>query len=241
MLAVVSHDLRSPLGAIAAAAAAIGRRASPGPEGDATRRSAATIGRVSARMSRLVADLLDCASIESGRLSIARAPLLPADAAEEGVEAIRPLAAEAGVHVAAQPRSPVPAVDGDRARVQQVLQNVLSNAVSVTPRGGAVCVGYRRRGDHVVFYVADGGPGVAAEDRRRIFERYWRGPEAGHRGVGLGLSIAKGIVEAHGGRLWVAARRGRGAVFRFSLPIAASGAAQAEGASPTGEHLRAAR
>jgi signal transduction histidine kinase len=243
MLAVVSHDLRSPLGTIAAAAAAVGRRASPGPEGDAIRRSAATIGRVSGRMGRLVGDLLDLAAIECGRLSIAHGALRPADAAEEAVEAIRPLAAEAGVHVAAQPASPVPPVEGDRARVQQVLQNVLSNAVSVTPRGGAVCVGYRQRGAHVVFSVADGGPGVAPEDRRRIFERYWRGAEAGHRGVGLGLSIAKGIVEAHGGRLWVATRRGRGAVFRFSLPLAVAEVARGEGAAHEGraERLRVAR
>jgi PAS domain S-box-containing protein len=219
MLAVVSHDLRTPLGAIAAAAGAIGRRTPPGPEGDAIRRSAATIGRVAQRLGRLVADLLDLAAIESGRLSISRGPLRPSDAAEEAVEAIRPLAAEAGVNVHAQPASPSPLVEGDRARVQQVLVNVLSNAVSVTPRGGAVCVGYRTRGEHVVFSVADCGPGVAPTERRRIFERYWRGAEAGHRGVGLGLSIAKGIVEAHGGRLWVAARRGRGAVFRFSLPV----------------------
>lgn len=241
MLAVVSHDLRSPLGSIVAAAAAIGRRAAPGPEGDAIRRSAATIGRVSGRMGRLVGDLLDLASIESGRLSIARAPLRPADAVDEAVEGIRPLAAEKGVHVAAQPSPSAPAVEGDRARIQQVLVNVLSNAVSVTPRGGAVCVGLRRRGDRVLFSIADGGPGVARADRRRIFERYWRGPEAGHRGVGLGLSIAKGIVEAHGGRLWVAGRRGRGAIFRFTLPFAAAGAhADPARAAPAGAERAAA-
>ncbi len=227
MLAVVSHDLRTPLGAIAAAAGTIARRAPPDPEDDVIRRSAATIRRVAHRMGRLVADLLDLAAIESGRLSIGRAPLRPSDAVEEAVEAIRPLAAEAGVHVVAQPPSPSPFVDGDRARVQQVLVNVLSNAASVTPRGGAVCVGHRARGAWVVFSVGDGGPGVAAADRRRIFERYWRGPEARHRGVGLGLAIAKAIVEAHGGRLWVAARRGRGAVFRFSLPVALQASAGA--------------
>ena len=245
MLAVVSHDLRTPLASIVAGAAVIGRRAPRGPEGDPIRRAAATIERVSGRMGGLVGDLLDLVSIESGRLSVTRASLRPSEVVEEAVEGIGPLAAEAGVHVAAQrPSSGMPPVHGDRARVQQVLQNVLSNAVSVTPRGGAVCVGYRRRGDHVVFSVADGGPGVAPEERRRIFERYWRGAEAGHRGVGLGLSIAKGIVEAHGGRLWVASRRGSGARFRFSLPVAAPASAEADAGAreaPAAEERRASR
>jgi PAS domain S-box-containing protein len=235
MLALVSHDLRSPLGAVGLAAAAIARRAPPGPDAEPLRRSAATIGRLSERMGRLVGDLLDLAAIDSGRLSMARAPLSARQIAEEAVEAMRPLAGEAGVDLAAEPSPPsAPLVDGDRARVEQVLQNLLSNAVAATPRGGAVRVAYRRRGGHVVFSVADGGGGVPREERRRIFERYQRGERPKYRGAGLGLSIARGIVEAHGGRLWVASRRGRGACFRFSVPLAGQKPAPASALVPAG-------
>jgi PAS domain S-box-containing protein len=220
MLAVVSHDLRSPLGAILASASVLERSAPAGPVGERVRRSAGIIARTSARMARLVGDLLDLAALDSGRLSIAPAPLRPGEVIEEAADAIRPLAAEAGVHVAVQPPGPSPLVHGDRARLEQVLVNVLSNAVKVSPRGGSVCVGYRRRGGHVVFSVADCGPGIAPEERARVFERYWRGGDAEYQGTGLGLAIARGIVEAHGGQIWAASRRGRGAIFRFSVPVA---------------------
>lgn len=225
MLAVVSHDLKSPLGAILASATLLERTAPAGPEGERVRRSAGIVVRTSARMARLVGDLLDLAAIDSGRLSIAPSPLSPWEVIEEAAEAIRPLAAEAGVHVAVQPPGPAPLVHGDRARLEQVLVNVLSNAVKVSPRGGSVCVGYRRRGGHVVFSVADSGPGIAPEDRARVFERYWRGGDADYQGTGLGLAIARGIVEAHGGQIWAATRRGRGAIFRFSVPVTREAAA----------------
>jgi PAS domain S-box-containing protein len=231
LLAVVSHDLRSPLGAIQVAARLVEQSAPSGAAGDPGRRSAALIERASARMGRLVEDLLDLASVESGRLSMTQVPLRPGEIAEEAADAIRLLAAEAGVDVAVQPRTVTAAVAGDRGRVQQVLSNLLSNAVGMTPAGGCVCVGYRQRGGHVVFSVADSGPGIPSEDRRRIFERFWRGPDARYRGSGLGLAISRAIVEAHGGRIWAGTGRSRaGAVFRFTLPIAGPGAL--EGSPP---------
>jgi signal transduction histidine kinase len=225
-LAIVSHDLRNPLSAIRLATATLERQAPPGDGGEPVRRAAAAIVRGSERMDRLIRDLVDLASIDAGRLSIFRRRLAPRETAADAVEAIRPLASEAGVVVTLEPAPPAPCVDADAERVQQVLVNLLSNAVKVTPAGGEVRLRFRARRHDVVFSVSDAGPGIAPADQDRVFERYWRGHHAPYRGTGLGLSIARGIVEAHGGRLWVLSRPGAGATCRFTLP-----AASAEGAS----------
>ena len=221
-LAIVSHDLRTPLGTIAAAAELVRRTASPDEDGEPARQAAATIARVGGHMARLVGDLLDVASIDAGRLAMAGGHLAPEDLARDAAEAIRPLAEDAGVRVSVRAR-PAPHVEADPERLQQVLANLLSNAVKVTPRGGTVRVTYEARRGHVVFSVRDAGPGIVREHRARVFDRYWRGG-AGYRGTGLGLAIAKSIVEAHGGRLWVGSRAGVGATFRFTVPTVAPGA-----------------
>jgi len=229
-LAIVSHDLRTPLGTIRAAAEVVRRSAPPDEHGEPARRAAATIARVSGQMSRLVGDLLDLASIDAGRLSMAPGHLAPEDLAREAAEAVQALADEAGVRVAVAGRA-APRVDADRERIQQVLVNLLSNAIKMTPRGGTVRVSYEARRGAVVFSVRDAGPGIAHEHRGRLFDRYWRGG-VGYRGTGLGLSIAKSIVEAHGGRLWVAGRSSPGATFRFTLRAAGEATAWTEAMTP---------
>lgn len=216
-LAVVSHDLRTPLATIGAAAEVVRRTASPREDGRPARAAAATIARVGGQMSRLVGDLLDLASIDAGRLAMAPGSVAPEDVARDAGEVVQALAEGAGVRVLVAAHRAQPRIEADRERIQQVLANLLSNAIKVTPRGGAVRVSFEPRRGHVVFSVRDAGPGIVREHRDRVFDRYWRGG-AGYRGTGLGLSIAKSIVEAHGGRLWVGGGSGAGATFRFTIP-----------------------
>jgi signal transduction histidine kinase len=105
--------------------------------------------------------------------------------------------------------------------VQQLLGNLVGNAIKFTPRGGKVTVDAVRSGAEVQFSVADTGPGIPAEVSEHVFERYWRGRERDYtKGVGLGLFISKGIVDAHGGRIWLESVLGRGTTFYFTLPLA---------------------
>ena len=110
---------------------------------------------------------------------------------------------------------------GDRERLRQVLSNLVGNAIKFTPSAGSVRIDTRIEDGYVRFAVTDTGPGIARADQARIFERYWRGAEPKPQsGTGLGLYIAKGIVDAHGGRLWVESAEGRGSTFAFTIPRA---------------------
>jgi len=115
----------------------------------------------------------------------------------------------------------VPLVSADRTRVVQVLSNLLRNAIKFTPRDGRIVIGVDTSDHAVQFSVTDTGPGISAEKRARVFDRYWQSSQgARQRGAGLGLSIAKGIVEAHGGRIWVESVPGEGSEFAFTIPQA---------------------
>ena len=126
------------------------------------------------------------------------------------------------VHLMLAVPGAAPSVMADESRILQVLSNLLSNAMKFTPPGGAITIGVRAESDRVVFAIGDEGPGIPPEDVPRLFDRFWharRGDEG--RGTGLGLAIAKGIVEAHDGRIWVETAPGAGATFCFSVPLAA--------------------
>lgn len=216
VLGFVAHDLRNPLHVILTAVE-LARMEAAGEDvraADPLR----LIERAARRMGRLVQDLLDETAIETGRLSLERAPcrpgaLLHAAAAEE-----RALAAHARVTLEVQAARRLPAVCADRERVLQVLANLVGNALKFTPAGGHVFLGAADEGHCVRFWVRDDGPGIPAEARRHLFDPFWQArPDS--RGVGLGLAIARGLVEAHGGRVWAeAGDGGRGTVFQFSLP-----------------------
>jgi signal transduction histidine kinase len=112
----------------------------------------------------------------------------------------------------------IPEVWADLDRLLQVFENLVGNAVKFTEPGGRITVGAARRGDDVLFWVADTGAGIAAEDLPHLFDRFWQARKATRRGAGLGLPIVKGIVEAHGGRIWVESTLGRGSTFFFTIP-----------------------
>jgi len=221
VLAMVSHDLKSPLGAIVMAAAMILRRAPEGAAGEGLRKHADVIHRSANRMDRLIRDLLDLATLQEGRLPLRRALHRVAEIVDEAVASFGPLAQQKGLGLRAEVCVDLPEIHCDRDRILQVFSNLISNAIQVTPAGGAVTVGCERRPEAVVLSVADTGPGIREEEQAHLFERFWRAADVGYSGTGLGLGISKALVEAHGGTIRVESRPGQGARFAFTLPIAA--------------------
>jgi PAS domain S-box-containing protein len=216
MLAIVSHDLRNPLGAIALSSALLLRE---GPRELA--QQALRIQRCAERMDQLTSDLLDLSAIETGRLTIARTEQHVRAVAAEAVEALQPLADEKHVRLTNEAQRSEAVVSCDFARIVQVLSNLIGNAIKFTDPGGEITVRVMEDEDRITYVVSDTGAGIAEIDLPHIFDRYWKG-NAGTRGVGLGLAIAKGLVDAHGGTLWAESRLGHGSTFSFTLPTKAA-------------------
>ena len=219
VLAIVSHDLRNPIHTISMAAA---WELEVLPEGDTQHRKQWHIVRRSAeRANRLIQDLLDVARIEAGQLSVEAAPSAAADLVAEAVELHASVAGDKGVElVQLATAADLPAVLADRERTLQVFGNLLGNAIKFTPAGGQVSVGAEAAPGAVVFSVADTGPGIAPEHLPHLWDRFWQAQRASRSGAGLGLAIARGIVEAHGGEVVVDSELGRGTRFRLTLPAA---------------------
>jgi PAS domain S-box-containing protein len=225
VLRVVSHDLRNPLGAVVAHADMLLEDAEAPPE---HRREWASITRRAAgQMTRMIRDLMDAAHLQSGRLSIEPAPCAVRPLVWEAVQMLRPLAAERGQRLEWEVADGLPEVHADRERVLQVLMNLVGNAARFTPADGEITISVRPLVGQVAFSVRDTGPGIAEEDRERVFEPFWRGRRAGRDGLGLGLAIARWLVEAHGGTVRADGAEGGGAVLEFTLPLAAAQAGRA--------------
>jgi signal transduction histidine kinase len=218
VLAVVSHDLKSPLSAIGLTAQLLARKLAADP---GVLRSLANIESAASHASALLRDLLDMASIQAGRLAVTAEPTDPGEIAGDALEQLAPVAQERGVTISLEGRGPP--VLADRGRLVQVLGNLLGNAAKASARGSAVTLRLTEVAGGVRFEVVDTGVGIAPEDLPRIFEAYWSaqhapGAPARERGSGLGLVIAKGILDAHGASLEVESTLGRGTTFSFTLP-----------------------
>jgi len=215
-LAVVSHDMKSPLHAIRLSVGLLLRKAPP----DDLRGYIGVIDRSSQRMDRLVRDLLDVRAIEAGRLRVEPRPHDAIELVAEAVQGAQASAAEKSQVLRAETRTDGVRVLCDRERILQVLSNLIDNAIKFTPKRGAVVVRAGRVGDAVLFWVTDTGAGVGQEQLPHIFDRYWQARAAARQGSGLGLFIAKRIVEAHGGRIWAESVLGSGSTFHFTVPVA---------------------
>jgi signal transduction histidine kinase len=220
ILAVVSHDLKNPLGAILMTTDALAKR---GVVEERRRGYAQAFGRIqrsAERMLRLIEDLLDFASIETGHLAIKRRPQDPGPMIQETLTSFEGVALDKGQQLTADLQPGLPKVYCDRDRILQVFSNLVGNATKATPGGGSITLRAEARDHDLLFSIADTGPGISEEDATHLFERYWRADEVEYKGTGLGLAIAKGIVNAHGGRIWAESELGQGATFFFTVPTA---------------------
>jgi two-component system sensor histidine kinase KdpD len=221
LLSSVSHDLRTPLGVVTGATSAL--LDPDAPKDEATRRELLETAHEEAlRLNRLVRNLLDMTRLESGALKVQK-DLQPIEEVV-GAALNRTEDRLRGREVHTSIPRDLPLVPFDSALIEQVLINLLENATKYTPAGSPIEVAARIREGHdrqkeVEVEVADRGPGVAQHDAERVFDKFYRVREGEGGGVGLGLTICRGIVRAHGGRIWVEDRPGGGASFRFTLPI----------------------
>jgi signal transduction histidine kinase len=220
-LGLVSHDLRNMLGSVIGFAALIAKEESADNRRERVLAYAQRIQRSGARMNRLIGDLMDVASIEAGKLVVAREVGDPVPAVVEAVDAFQAQASAGGVSLEAEIVQPVPRIPLDSARIFQVLINLLSNAVKFTPRGGRILVRVERVGSDLCFTVRDTGVGIPADRLNYVFERFVQVSDD-RRGMGLGLYISKCIVEGHGGRIRVESTLGVGSAFLFTLPLQAA-------------------
>jgi PAS domain S-box-containing protein len=216
VLGVVSHDLRNPLSAVSMYAHTLLEHP-PVDDGERRVLYRLTLDAVE-WMHRMMEDLVDVASIDAGRLAVLLEPQLVAQIVEATLNMMSARAAADEVTLVTDVDPLTPLVSADAARVVQVLTNLVSNAIKFTPAGGRVTIGAAPRGTEVLFSVRDTGAGIAAEHLEHVFDRFWqhRG-EGRRRGTGLGLAIARGIVAAHGGRIWAESSAGGGSTFHFTL------------------------
>lgn len=220
-LSIVSHDLKNPMAALLLGVQRLARLVDGAkkPQGD---QLLGKLERTVRGMNRLIDGLLDLARIEAGRLQLDVRAETPAAVTARALEPLESLAAERGqrLEVAVPPELPPARWDPDR--IAQVLANLVGNALKFGPENAPVRVRAEAHGNGVRFSVSDSGPGIAPDVVEHLFDRYWQpsGPLQ-KRGHGLGLFIVKGIVEAHGGRVWVETSLGRGATFHFTIPGAA--------------------
>lgn len=216
LMAVLSHDLRDPLSAVAMNAALMLKET---PEGeDRTRRRAAAIQRAAGRTARMIDDILSASAIEAGKVTLHPKPHDAAALAREALEQHLPLALESSLRLVLDVAGEPGQVLCDPDQVARVFSNLLGNAFKFSPAGTTVSIRVERVGGAVRFAVSDEGPGVPAQLSESIFERGFQAARPAQEGLGLGLSIAKGLIDAHGGQIGVESEEGAGATFWFALP-----------------------
>lgn len=214
VLGIVAHDLRNPLNVIAAASSSLHQRL---PD-LLSRRPIERIMRAAQRAEHLIRDLLDISAIETGQFSIEKRQLDTTNIILQAIESQQGLAASSSVILASDLSPDLPWIEADEERLLEVLENLLGNAVKFTMAGGTVTVGAAPRDGELLIWVKDNGPGIAKEHLPRLFDRFWQATKADRRGTGLGLTICRAIVEAHGGKIWAESELGNGTTMFFTLP-----------------------
>jgi signal transduction histidine kinase len=223
LIAAVSHDLRTPLASLRVMVEAIADGVADDPA--TVRRYIAAMERETVSLGKLIDDLFEIARLDAGQVTLRLEPSPIATLVLETLEAMNAQAARQGVALRSNVDWGVPPVMIDPDRIQRVLYNLIQNAIRHTPADGSVVVQVLDRGPDVQVNVCDTGEGIAEGDLPHVFDRFYRGDKARSRdgggGAGLGLTIARRLVETHGGRIWVAQPPEGGSVFSFTLPKAA--------------------
>src|SRR5689334_5528696 len=216
MMGVVSHDLRNPVAAVKMLSRAV-LNAGDG-DADGAKENLALIAEAAEQMDLLIRDLLDVTRIDVGQLQLAPEVVEPSELLDEALRTLRPLVDDRRIKLDVTVDKDLPKVRADTERVQQVISNLVGNAIKFTPSGGQITIAARRDGSDVIFSVADSGSGIAEDQLPKVFDRYWQSTRTDRQGAGLGLAIAKGIVEAHGGEIRIESKPGQGTRVEFSLP-----------------------
>lgn len=216
VLAVVAHDLRNPLSIIVSSADLLLQERLDRIK---KRQLLSVMLRSARQMNRLIADLLDTVRLQAGKFTLEVEEVPVKTIFTQTEEAFRPLAANRSIELVAVPPTDDVAVRADPFRVSQIIGNLIANALKFTPERGTVTLRASPNGHNVAFHVTDTGPGIEPGDVEHLFDNFWQARND-HRGVGLGLPIAKGMVEAHGGMIWCETQPGQGATFSFTLPRA---------------------
>lgn len=220
ILAIVAHDLRSPLNGITMAADMLRHYLRDDPNA-AHRRPADAILMEADRMNYLIQDLLDVRAIEGGGMAVDPLPVPAATLIKDAADHSRAECSAAGIDLRLDVSPDLPRVLADRTRVARVFGNLIANAIRFTPSGGSITLGAQSCGDYVCFEVTDTGPGIPETQQDQVFTPFWQGEDAGRAGgAGLGLSIARGIIAAHGGHVSVSSAPSEGSTFTFTLPRA---------------------
>jgi signal transduction histidine kinase/ActR/RegA family two-component response regulator len=217
VLGVVAHDLRNPISVIALAATTLLHRL---PDSSA-RRPVERIVRGAQRADRLIHDLLEVSALEGGRFSTNPRKVEVADIILAAIESQQSLAADASIIISADLFPDLPSIQADEERILEVLENLVGNAIKFTGPAGTVTVGASAREGEILFWVKDSGAGISPEDVPHLFDRFWQARKKDRRGTGLGLTICRGIVEAHGGRIWPETKAGVGTTMFFTVPAIA--------------------
>jgi K+-sensing histidine kinase KdpD len=216
VLGIVAHDLRNPLSLIASGASLL---LEIEDQPLAQRRKVIEVTQRAVRqMNRLIADLLDATRVQAGRLTLDLHDVDARALVRQAEETLRPAAQENRIELRAEAPEHESIVHVDEGRLLQVLGNLVGNAIKFVAPGGRVLLTARPDTTEVVFSVTDNGPGIPPENLNQLFGRFWQARRGDRRGVGLGLAIAKGLVEAHGGRIWVESAIGLGSTFSFAIP-----------------------
>ncbi len=220
-VSVVSHELRTPMTSIKGYV----ENMLQGLTGGLSEKQVHYLNRMKLnveRLTRLINDLLDLSRIEMGRLELRRASVCIRDLSADVLESCQPLAQEKGITLQSQFPPTLPPVSADRDKLTQVLTNLIQNAIKFTPEQGQVRVEVRQREDGFIqLNVIDTGAGIPSDELDKIFQRFYRSPSAPStaQGAGLGLTIAKNLVEMHGGRIWATSTVGSGSCFSFTIPM----------------------
>lgn len=218
-LAIVSHDLRNLLGGVVMSATLIAKKVPETEAGEQILLETRRLQRYAARMNRLVGDLVDVASMDAGKLAVSPARGDARALIAEAAEMFQEAATGKGLSLEAEPAEGPLLAEFDHDRLLQVLANLVTNAIKFTPHGGSIQLRGDRGERELRFSVSDTGSGIPGELLEAVFERFWQVGKNDRRGLGLGLYIARCIVEAHGGRMWAESELGEGSTFVFTLPV----------------------
>jgi signal transduction histidine kinase len=220
VLSTVAHEVRTPIGIVLMQADSLIHRPHPASDPDWLPKRVASIHRAAERIDRLVEDLVEFTNLRAGRLTFTIGTHPAADVVREAVEMVQPLAQERGVVVETELSGGLPDLDCDRERILQVLALLTANALRAMPEGGRLAVRAQHDDLGVVFSVEDTGPHLDPAELAHLFDRAWHGERGRPGRSGAGLAISRGIVEAHGGRIWVSSDPRGGATFCFAIPTA---------------------